>query len=108
MFIHLFCPPPVFQSGGKNKWGEEEVQAVERQMMSFIEGHKIPQKNDCVRCLDTEAEALRNRSWKGLKDYVRNRITAHLRQGGTSQTTLSHGNWIRGEEPLPYQHYWTN
>lgn len=44
--------------------------------MRFIKCHKVPQKNDCIACLEAEAEALKNRSWKGVKDYVRNRITA--------------------------------
>lgn len=69
---------------GKHKWGEAEVDAVERHMMHFIQGHRIPQKNDCVECLEAEPEALSARTWKGVKDYVRNRITALERQSGTS------------------------
>ncbi|XP_053277530.1 uncharacterized protein LOC128438830 isoform X3 [Pleuronectes platessa] len=70
---------------GKHKWEEAEVRAVERHMMRFIEGHKVPQKNDCIQCLEAEARALKTRSWKGVKDYVRNRITALKRQSGSSQ-----------------------
>lgn len=44
--------------------------------MRFIKERITPQKIDCVRCLDAEPAALRNRSWKGVKDYIRNRITA--------------------------------
>lgn len=44
--------------------------------MRFIKEQIIPQKIDCVRCLDAEPGALRHRSWKGVKDYIRNRITA--------------------------------
>lgn len=44
--------------------------------MRFIKEQIIPQKIDCVQCLDAEPGALRNRSWKGVKDYIRNRITA--------------------------------
>ncbi|XP_028271021.1 uncharacterized protein LOC114441993 isoform X2 [Parambassis ranga] len=66
----------------KHKWEEEEVCAVERHMMRFIQGHKVPQKNDCVQCLEAEPKALQNRSWKGVKDYVRNRITTLKRQSG--------------------------
>ncbi|XP_019966576.2 uncharacterized protein [Paralichthys olivaceus] len=73
------------QYKGKQKWEEAEVRAVERHMMCFIEGHKVPQKNDCVQCLEAEAKALKTRSWKGVKDYVRNRITALKRQSGTSR-----------------------
>ncbi|XP_040897874.1 uncharacterized protein LOC121184329 [Toxotes jaculatrix] len=75
------------QSKGKHKWEEAEVRAVERHMMRFIQGHKVPQKNDCIQCLEAEPKALRTRSWKGVKDYVRNRITALKRQSGTSQAS---------------------
>ncbi|XP_040928109.1 uncharacterized protein LOC114861677 isoform X2 [Betta splendens] len=68
----------------KHKWGEEEVQAVERHMMHFIHEHKVPQKDDCLKCLSAEPEALRARTWKGVKDYVRNRITSLKRQGDSS------------------------
>uniref|UniRef100_A0A1A7YM80 Uncharacterized protein n=2 Tax=Iconisemion striatum TaxID=60296 RepID=A0A1A7YM80_9TELE len=69
----------------KPKWDEAEVRAVEKHLMRFIQEHKLPQKDDCVRCLEAEPRALRNRSWKGLKDYVRNRITALQRESGTSR-----------------------
>ncbi|XP_070690377.1 uncharacterized protein [Pempheris klunzingeri] len=73
------------QNNGKQKWEEAEVRAVERHLMHLIQEHKVPQKNDCIQCLDAEPEALSTRSWKGVKDYVRNRITALKRQSGTSQ-----------------------
>ncbi|XP_074527257.1 uncharacterized protein LOC141790983 [Halichoeres trimaculatus] len=57
-------------------WEKAEVEAVERHMMRFIKKHKVPQKDDCVDCLEAEPEALSTRTWKGVKDYVRNRITA--------------------------------
>ncbi|XP_040012240.1 uncharacterized protein LOC120805763 isoform X2 [Xiphias gladius] len=88
----MTVPPKSVNSGnkglqnkGKHKWEEAEVRAVERHMMHFIQGHKVPQKNDCIHCLEAEPKALRTRSWKGVKDYVRNRITALKRQSGTSQ-----------------------
>lgn len=49
-------------------------------MKHFIKAHRVPQKNDCIQCLEAEPTALRIRSWKGVKDYVRNRITALKRQ----------------------------
>ncbi|KAM4578505.1 uncharacterized protein V3H82_007926 [Fundulus diaphanus] len=70
-----------FRHKAKPKWDEAEVCAVEKHLMRFIEEHKLPHKDDCVRCLEAEPQALRNRSWKGVKDYVRNRITALQRQG---------------------------
>lgn len=64
------------KNGHKRKWKKSEIQAVERHLLYFINQHKVPQKYDCIVCLEAEPEALRNRSWKGVKDYVRNRITA--------------------------------
>ncbi|XP_053726500.1 uncharacterized protein LOC128762333 [Synchiropus splendidus] len=83
---------------GKKKWDEMEVCAVERHMMRFIHTHKVPQKNDCIQCLEAEPQALRTRSWRGVKDYVRNRITALKRQGGTPQPPTA--NWSgHAEQP---------
>ncbi|XP_051924868.1 uncharacterized protein LOC127602636 isoform X2 [Hippocampus zosterae] len=73
--------PKVGSPAGKQKWSDGEVAAVERHMMALIRDHKVPQKLDCLRCLEAEPRALSTRSWKGIKDYVRNRITALKRQG---------------------------
>ncbi|XP_061774248.1 M-phase phosphoprotein 8 isoform X5 [Nerophis ophidion] len=67
--------------GKRKKWGEVEVSAVERHMMSFITTCRVPGKTDCDNCLDLETTALRNRDWLDIKFYVKNRITA-LRKGG--------------------------
>ncbi|XP_019721500.1 uncharacterized protein LOC109513451 [Hippocampus comes] len=72
--------PKVGSPASKQKWSDCEVAAVERHMMSLIRDHKVPQKLDCLRCLEAEPRALSTRSWKGIKDYVRNRITALKRQ----------------------------
>nr|XP_046241586.1 uncharacterized protein LOC124057408 [Scatophagus argus]XP_046241587.1 uncharacterized protein LOC124057408 [Scatophagus argus]XP_046241589.1 uncharacterized protein LOC124057408 [Scatophagus argus] len=99
----------AIQNNSKHKWEEAEVQAVERHMMRFIQGHKVPQKNDCIQCLEAEPEALRARSWKGVKDYVRNRITTLKRQGGSSQTTSTNHNWSgQVEEQHFQQSCWTD
>ncbi|XP_068577144.1 uncharacterized protein [Cebidichthys violaceus] len=87
----MFVSPKSDKEGskykGKHKWEEAEVLAVERHMMHLIKRHKIPQKDECIQCLEAEPKALRIRSWKGVKDYVRNRITALKRQGGTPKAT---------------------
>ncbi|KAF3695428.1 hypothetical protein EXN66_Car011104 [Channa argus] len=75
------------QNKDKQKWGEAEVCAVEKHLMRFIEGHKVPQKNNCIQCLEAEPEALKRRTWKGVKDYVRNRITTLKRQSGSSKAS---------------------
>ncbi|XP_029976861.1 uncharacterized protein LOC115409729 [Salarias fasciatus] len=40
------------------------------------EEEEEPSKNDCLRCIAAEPHELRARSWTGVKNYVRNRITA--------------------------------
>ncbi|XP_070398135.1 uncharacterized protein [Nothobranchius furzeri] len=64
----------------KQKWEDSEVRAVERHMMRFIHTCKVPQKMDCIRCINAEPYALKNRNWTGVKNYVRNRITALKRK----------------------------
>ncbi|KAK7933542.1 hypothetical protein WMY93_004438 [Mugilogobius chulae] len=83
-------PQRATQKNSKQKWDETEVRAVERHMMRFILGHKVPQKMDCLQCLDAEPEALRSRSWKGVKDFVRNRITALKREESRSALKTCH------------------
>ncbi|XP_062273493.1 uncharacterized protein LOC133979074 isoform X2 [Scomber scombrus] len=108
----MTVPPKSGNSGKKgshsqckHKWEEAEVCAVERHMMRFIQGHKVPQKNDCIQCLEAEPKALRTRSWKGVKDYVRNRITALKRQSGTYQTLSTNSNWPGQMEPQRTGHF---
>ncbi|XP_037536126.1 uncharacterized protein LOC119413170 [Nematolebias whitei] len=90
----------------KHKWDEAEVSAVERHMMRFIKDHKLPQKDDCVRCLDAEPHALRNRSWKGVKDYVRNRITTAQRQSSFSRSSSKISKRPRKEKPQQSSGYY--
>nr|XP_055049735.1 uncharacterized protein LOC129435570 isoform X2 [Misgurnus anguillicaudatus] len=66
----------------KRKWEEVEVKAVEKHMMKFIKTCKVPGKQDCERCIQAEPEALKERTWTGVKNYVRNRITTLKKQGG--------------------------
>ncbi|KAM4575948.1 uncharacterized protein PAE49_006258 isoform 2-T3 [Odontesthes bonariensis] len=83
----------------KLKWDEEEVGAVEKHLMSFIKEGRVPQKNDCVQCLEAESHALRARTWKGVKDYVRNRITTLQRQRGSFRKPSKSRKRPRQEEP---------
>lgn len=74
---------------------------MERHMMRFIQGHKVPQKDDCDQCLAAEPVALKTRTWKGVKDYVRNRITALKRQSGSSQAVFTNSYMSERAEPCP-------
>ncbi|XP_042276992.1 uncharacterized protein LOC121903729 [Thunnus maccoyii] len=104
------APPKSSNSGKKgskvkHKWEDAEVCAVERHMMRFIQGHKVPQKNDCLQCLEAEPKALRTRSWKGVKDFVRNRITALKRQSATSKASSTNSYWPGQVEPQRTGHF---
>ncbi|XP_017283379.1 uncharacterized protein LOC108242808 [Kryptolebias marmoratus] len=90
----------------KHKWDEAEVSAVEKHMMSFISEYRLPQKDDCVRCLTAEPHALRNRSWKGVKDYVRNRITTSQRQSGFSGNSTKASKRPRQEKAQQSSRYY--
>ncbi|XP_059192255.1 uncharacterized protein LOC131974118 [Centropristis striata] len=73
------------RDNSKRKWDDSEVRAVERHMMRFIHACKVPQKIDCLRCINAEPYALRDRNWTGVKNYVRNRITALKRKACAKQ-----------------------
>ncbi|KAL1276795.1 hypothetical protein QQF64_036418, partial [Cirrhinus molitorella] len=45
----------------KRKWSEEEVGAVEKHLMHFINSCRVPGKKDCVSCLLAEPQALKNK-----------------------------------------------
>ncbi|XP_055022443.1 uncharacterized protein LOC129412454 isoform X2 [Boleophthalmus pectinirostris] len=64
----------------RRPWEKEEMNAVERHMISFIHSCRVPGKDDCDRCLKSEPEALKNRDWKAIKFYIKNRITALKRK----------------------------
>ncbi|XP_042256195.1 uncharacterized protein LOC121888709 [Thunnus maccoyii] len=60
------------------RWSSEEVHAVEKTLMAFIEASKVPRKSDCLACITASPEALKRRSWTMVKSYVRNRFIATL------------------------------
>ncbi|KAI7795562.1 uncharacterized protein LOC130571704 isoform X2 [Triplophysa rosa] len=61
-------------------WSKEEIHAVEKHMMNFIKNSKVPGKADCLRCIQAEPLALKNREWPALKFYIKNRITTLQRK----------------------------
>ncbi|XP_073703962.1 uncharacterized protein [Garra rufa] len=82
-FCQMQCPSKEQDSSSlsKRKWDNTEVQAVERNMITFIQTCKVPGKKDCESCIKAEP-ALKNRTWTGVKNYVRNRITSLKKKGG--------------------------
>lgn len=79
IFIFIFIGSSI---PSKRKLANVEVKAVEKHMMRFIQTCKVPGKQDCERCIQAEPEALKERTWTGVKNYVRNRITTLKRNGG--------------------------
>ncbi|XP_039615958.1 uncharacterized protein LOC120533247 isoform X1 [Polypterus senegalus] len=68
------CKP--YKNVQKRKWDDSEVKAVEKHLGKFIRTCKVPGKKECERCLTAEPEVLRTRDWRGVKFFVKNRITA--------------------------------
>ncbi|XP_077073859.1 uncharacterized protein LOC143738123 [Siphateles boraxobius] len=64
----------------KKNWQKVEVDAVEKQMMHFIETCRVPGKAACDLCLKSEPEALKQRDWLAIKFYIKNRISALKRK----------------------------
>ncbi|XP_042071171.1 uncharacterized protein LOC121811829 isoform X2 [Haplochromis burtoni] len=71
---------PTTGTSKKRTWTSAEVHAVEKTLMSFIESGKVPGKSECVACIEASPKALKNRTWTGVKFYVKNRITAMQRK----------------------------
>lgn len=61
---------------GRKSWTPEECAAVNRHLHKYINICQVPGKLDCEQCVAAEPEALKNRDWKGVKYYIKNRITS--------------------------------
>ncbi|XP_065140476.1 uncharacterized protein [Paramisgurnus dabryanus] len=64
----------------KRKWTEEEVKAVENKLLDCITSGRLPGIRQCEDCIRSAPELLKNRTWKSVKFYVKNRITAFRRE----------------------------
>ena len=42
--------------------------------------NQVPGKEECLRCITAEPQALKNRDWRAVKYYVKNRITSLRRK----------------------------
>ncbi|KAL7405935.1 hypothetical protein ABVT39_010494 [Epinephelus coioides] len=68
------------QSAVKRSWTPDECAAVDRHLRKFIVRNQVPGKEACQRCITAELQALRNRDWKAVKYYIKNRISALRRK----------------------------
>jgi len=48
---------------------------VEKELGSFLKQMRVPGKRDCDRCLANSGDALAQRGWKDIKNYIYNSIT---------------------------------
>lgn len=68
------------QTAVKRSWTPEECAAVGRHLRNYIVKSQVPGKADCERCITAEPQALRNRDWKAVKYFIKNRISALRRK----------------------------
>ncbi|XP_076843861.1 uncharacterized protein LOC143488824 isoform X1 [Brachyhypopomus gauderio] len=74
----------------RKKWGEEEQQAVRKQMGKYISLRTVPGKRDCLECIRKEPDALRSRTWKDIKNYIHNTIQSNKRRMTARQMEEDH------------------
>ena len=51
----------------------DEKLSVKKHLGVFLHTRRLPGKEDIEKCLQQE-EALKNRSWRNVKDFIRNQI----------------------------------
>ncbi|XP_075034752.1 uncharacterized protein LOC142097053 [Mixophyes fleayi] len=60
----------------RKSWDREEVQAVQKHLVRFIQTCWVPGNRDYVAFLMAEPSILKDRNWLGVKFYIKNYITA--------------------------------
>lgn len=67
----------------RRKWEKKEHEAVQRQLGRFLNLGKVPGKKDCMRCVDSEQDTLKSRTWIDVKNYIY--TTLHSRKRSASR-----------------------
>ncbi|XP_078314008.1 uncharacterized protein LOC111109333 [Crassostrea virginica] len=65
--------------GKRKPWTEPEKETVAKHFQKYILLKKLPGKREIQKCLDAEL-VLRKRTWRNVKNYIRNTITAMERK----------------------------
>jgi hypothetical protein len=80
MIAYVYVADKIKSCGtgkGRRPWSAMEQQAVDRHLGKFLRTFKLPGRKDIDACLSAEPIlAVNGRSWKNVKDYIRNRIVA--------------------------------
>ncbi|XP_073722742.1 uncharacterized protein [Misgurnus anguillicaudatus] len=66
----------------KRPWSEAERSAVHKHLAKFIAERRVPGKLPCMKCIEEE-EALNERSWKDVKNFVYNTIVTLNRRSAS-------------------------
>ncbi|XP_036814928.1 uncharacterized protein LOC110501685 isoform X1 [Oncorhynchus mykiss] len=85
---------PVATPRKQKIWSNEAQAAVRRQLGDFTKLMKIPGKKECDACLAAEP-ALQGRTWKDVKNYVRNTLMTMCRRHISGKQNMDH------EKPSP-------
>ncbi|XP_028969448.2 uncharacterized protein LOC114828792 [Esox lucius] len=70
-------------------WSDEARAAVRRQLGDFTKLMKIPGKRECDACIAAEP-ALQSRTWKDVKNYVRNTLMTMCRRHISGKQNMDH------------------
>ncbi|XP_041858770.1 uncharacterized protein LOC121650996 [Melanotaenia boesemani] len=68
------------ESSKKRSWTPSEVHAVEKTLKGSINSGNVPGKEECEACIAASPQELKRRTWKAVKYYIKNRITAVQRR----------------------------
>ncbi|CAB1347273.1 unnamed protein product [Coregonus sp. 'balchen'] len=80
---------PVATPRKQKIWSNEAQAAVRRQLGDFTKLIKIPGKRECDACLAAEP-ALQGRTWKDVKNYVRNTLMTICRRHISGKQNMDH------------------
>ncbi|KAJ8013063.1 hypothetical protein DPEC_G00049410 [Dallia pectoralis] len=86
----LEAGPVAVKTPRKQKmWSDEARTAVRRQLGDFTKLMKIPGKKECDACIAAEP-VLQSRTWKDVKNYVRNTLMTICRRHISGKQNMDH------------------
>lgn len=71
----------------RRPWSEAERSAVNKHLGKFMAERRVPGKVQCMQCIEEE-KALRQRSWKDVKNFVHNTIVTLNRRSASRKLAL--------------------
>lgn len=63
------------KNGRRHTWTKEEKRCVETAFRKHLAVKRLPGKRECEQLLETN-DVLRKRTWRMVKDFVRNKIVS--------------------------------